>query len=412
MKLLHTADIHLGTTTYGRIDPETGLNTRLIDFRQSFEFMVERALEEEVDAFIFAGDAYRTPDPTPTQQRIFAECLHPVAEAGIPIVMVVGNHDHPVSFGKASSIDIFNYVAGEVHLFRRPNRAVIETKSGPLQVMALPWPIRSLILSKEEHRTKSPDEVRDFIQEKYVEVLQAATRDMDADVPAVLVGHLTVQGAEMAGSERTSLVAHEPVFTPGQLALSPFDYVALGHIHRHQDRHPEATPPVVYSGSIERVSFKESDDPKGFVLIDIETDGAAKQTTYEFVETPARPYVSISVDAREAEQPTEHIIRAIERRDVTDAIVRVRYQIHERQTSDVDAGQIRAALSAAQTVASVERAVDPAERRRRTVVRRESSLEDALAQYVEQHDHLASIKDELIEAGLELEAELNSERRT
>ncbi|RMF60362.1 MAG: DNA repair exonuclease, partial [Bacteroidetes bacterium] len=122
MKILHTADIHLGSNTYGRIDPETGLNTRLLDFKRSFDFMVERALEEDIDLFLFCGDAYRTADPTPTQQRTFAECLRPVAERGIPIVMIVGNHDHPVSFGKASALDIFGFLQGEVHVFRQPDR--------------------------------------------------------------------------------------------------------------------------------------------------------------------------------------------------------------------------------------------------------------------------------------------------
>ena len=113
LKILHCADIHLGYETHGRHDAETGLNTRLLDFKRCFDFMVERALAEDIDVFLFAGDAYRTADPTPTQQKLFAQCLQPIATAGIPIVMITGNHDHPVSFGKASSIDIFGYLTGD-----------------------------------------------------------------------------------------------------------------------------------------------------------------------------------------------------------------------------------------------------------------------------------------------------------
>src|SRR5690554_296040 len=132
MKILHTADIHLGITTYGRVDPSTGLNTRLQDFRRAFEFMVEQALAEDVDLFLFCGDAFRNPDPSPTEQTIFAECLQPLTERGIPIVLLVGNHDHPVTFGRASSIDIFRYLEGQARVFRRPEVATIQTKSGPL----------------------------------------------------------------------------------------------------------------------------------------------------------------------------------------------------------------------------------------------------------------------------------------
>ena len=73
--------------------------------------------------FLFAGDAYRTADPTPTQQRQFAEALLPLIEAGIPVAMVVGNHDHPVSFGKASSVDIFGVLDGRVDAATTSRRA-------------------------------------------------------------------------------------------------------------------------------------------------------------------------------------------------------------------------------------------------------------------------------------------------
>ncbi len=412
MKILHTADIHLGSNTYGRIDPETGLNTRLLDFKRCFEFMVRRGLDEDIDLFLFCGDAYRTADPTPTQQKAFAECLKPVSDAGIPIVMITGNHDHPVSFGKASAIDIFGFVSGNVRLFRKPEKALVETRSGPLQLLAMPWPIRSTLLSKDDHRKKSPLEIRDLIEQLYVDFIETAVQELDPALPTVLAGHFSVQGSEIAGSERTSLIAHEPRFTPGQLSPPPIDYVALGHIHRFQDRRtdPEA-PPVVYCSSIERISFKEADDPKGFVLVTIEAEDGRKQTSYEFVETPARRFLALGVDAREADDPTERILQEIARHDVEDAIVRVRYHIDEAQVPQIDARRIREALDAAFVVASIERTVDPVERQRRTILTRETTLEEALERYVAQHEHLASIKDDLVQAALALEAEYDARRR-
>lgn len=422
MKFLHTADIHLGSNTYGRIDPETGLNTRLLDFKASFDFMVERAIAEDIDLFLFCGDAYRTADPTPTQQRTFAQCLKPISDAGIPIVMITGNHDHPVSFGKASAIDIFSYISGEVHLFRKPSKAVIQTKSGPLQLLAMPWPIRSILLSKGEHRKKSPNEVREIIEQLYVNYIETAVKDLDPALPTVLAGHFSIQGSELSGSERTSLIAHEPKFTPGQLTPAPIDYVALGHIHRFQNRnrhdkpdekrvvHAEV-PPVVYCSSIERITFKEADDHKGFLIVEIHTEDGKKKTSYEFVDTPARRFVTIQTDAREAVDPTEAILQAIARKDVTDTIVRVRYHIEEAQVSQIDTHRIRAALQDAFVVAAIERTVDPVERQRNTSVTREASLQDALTSYIGQHENLASIKEDLLEAALELEAEYEARRR-
>lgn len=418
MKLLHTADIHLGAKNYGRMDADTGLNTRLLDTRRSFDFMVERALEEDIDLFLFCGDAYHTADPTPTQQKIFARCLQPIADAGIPIVLIIGNHDHPVSFGKASSLDIFPFLDGEVHLFRRPQLARIDTKSGPLQLLAMPWPVRSLIMTKEEHRNKTPDQIKEFIEQKYVGFIQTSItaikngeQDLDPSLPTVLAGHFTVQGAALAGSERTSLIAREPKFTVGQLAVDPIDYVALGHIHHAQDRNDGHPPPVVYAGSIERVSFKERDESKGFYLVEIKQEPDGKTTTPTFVETPARPFVAISVDARDSAEPTETVLDAIRTRDTTEAVVRVRYRIDEAQVGDIDTPCIRQALEDADTIASIERTVDPAERQRRTVVTRESDLEDAIRQYVGQHDELNELEQDLVDAALELEATYETQRR-
>ena len=412
MKLLHTADIHLGSNTYGRIDPETGLNTRLLDFKRCFEFMVRRGLDEEIDLFLFCGDAYRTADPTPTQQKVFAECLKPITETGIPIVMITGNHDHPVSFGKASAIDIFGYVSGEVHIFRKPDTALIQTRNGPLQLLAMPWPIRSMLLSKGEYRKKSPLEIREIIERLYVDFIAASAQTFDPALPTVLAGHFSVQGSEYAGSERTSLIAHEPKFTPGQLSPPPIDYVALGHIHRFQDRRtdPEA-PPVVYCSSIERISFKECHERKGFVLVTIEAKNGEKETAYEFVDTPARRFLAIEVDARDAVDPTEAIVQNIAQDEVAEAIVRVRYHIEEAQVAQIDMHRIREALKPAFVIASIERTVDPVERQRRTVLTREASLHEAMERYIDQHDHLASIRDDLIQAALELEAEYEAKRR-
>ena len=426
MKLLHTADIHLGFKTYGRRDRETGLNTRLLDVKRSFDAMVERALAEDIDLFLFCGDAYHTADPTPTQQKLFARCLQPISDAGIPIVLITGNHDHPVTFGRASSIDIFEYLRGDVHVHRKPASAVqvIETKSGPLQLIPLPWPVRSQIVTRDEYRAMTPDQLRQFIEERYVDYVQrraqnvrdgadgvrsdGSTVPLSPDRPTVLAGHVTVQGSALAGSERTSLLASEPKFTVGQLAVPPIDYVALGHIHHPQDRNPDGAPPVVYAGSIERVTFKERDERKGFYLVDLPSDNTspehAPRPTLTYVETPARPFRAFQIDARDAAAPTEHILQALDTKDVTDAIVRVRYRVEESQAAQVDTARLRAALNNADKIAAIERTVDPEERKRRTVVARDATLTDALRQYIAQHDDLASMEDRLVSAARELEA--------
>jgi exonuclease SbcD len=164
----------------------------------------------------------------------------------------------------------------------------------------------------------------------------------------------------------------------------------------------------VYSGSIERVTFNEADEEKGVQLVDI--DPARDPVTHTtFVETPARPFVAVTVDARDADDPTERVLAAIRERDVTNAIVRVRYRVTEEQAPQLDAARLRDALAVADTVAGIERTVDPAERKRRTAVTRESGLEEAVRQYVGQHDELSGMEDALVEAALALEATLDAD---
>ncbi|TSC63330.1 MAG: exonuclease SbcD, partial [Microgenomates group bacterium Gr01-1014_93] len=88
MKLLHFSDIHIGMENYGKLDPETGLSTRLLDFFNTFDFIVDTAISEKVDAVLFAGDAYKTRDPNPTQQRGFGERIRRIAKSGIPVILV------------------------------------------------------------------------------------------------------------------------------------------------------------------------------------------------------------------------------------------------------------------------------------------------------------------------------------
>ena len=84
---------------YGRLNPETGLNQRLHDFLNSLDQAIDGAIAASVDLVVFAGDIYKTRDPTPTHQREFATRIHRLSAAGMQTVIVAGNHDIPLSAG-------------------------------------------------------------------------------------------------------------------------------------------------------------------------------------------------------------------------------------------------------------------------------------------------------------------------
>ncbi len=107
IRVLHFADIHIGMENFGRIDPTTGINQRVLDFVRRMAEVVTYALENDADCVIFAGDAFKTRDPNPTYQREFARQLMRLSKTDIPIVLLVGNHDTPIMEKRATSIDIF-----------------------------------------------------------------------------------------------------------------------------------------------------------------------------------------------------------------------------------------------------------------------------------------------------------------
>src|SRR5580765_7209817 len=106
IRMAHLADTHIGMENYGRLNPESGLNQRLHDFLSSLDQALDAALADGVDLVVFAGDIYKTRDPTPTHQREFARRIHRLSAAGVKTFIVAGNHDIPLSAGRATSVDI------------------------------------------------------------------------------------------------------------------------------------------------------------------------------------------------------------------------------------------------------------------------------------------------------------------
>jgi len=361
IRILHLADIHIGLENYGRLDPATGLNGRVMDFLRRLSEVVEYALEHEVDLVLFAGDAYKTRDPNSTYRREFARRIKRLADAGIPVVLLVGNHDLPAQEKKASSIDIFRtlevpniVVAGRDHLHRLTTR-----RGAVIQVATVPYPIRQRLLSREEHKDKTIAELDALVQELVAENIQALAAQVDPDVPAVLVGHFSVSDAEF-GSERSVMLGRDVVVLKSILADPTWDYVALGHIHRHQELNGDQQPPIVYCGSLERIDFGEEKEDKGFVVAEVRRG----QADWTFHKVTARPFVTIRADLRQEADPLAALLDAIARHDVVDAVVRIIVQLQAEQEGLIRDADVRAALRDAYFVAGVSKEIERTYRQR------------------------------------------------
>lgn len=357
IRLLHFADLHLGMENYGRLDPKTGLSTRVGDFLRAFDTLVEYALENDIHLVLFAGDAYKGRKPSPTLQREFAKRIRRLAEAKMPVFLLVGNHDMPRATGRATSVEIFDTLAiRNVWVKGLPGTEVIETKGGPVQVVALPWVNRGWLLSKDEHVGKSLLEIDSLIAEKLERIMEKEIEHLDQKIPAVLLAHGAVFGA-VYGSERSVILGQEIVIPRSVVTNAAFDYVALGHIHKHQVLNEN--PPVVYAGSVERVDFGEEGEEKGFVVAEIEKG----QARWEFVPLEARPFVTINVEAEGAD-PISQILKALSHFEVKEAIVRVLISTTAEAALLIKEKEVRKGLGEAFLVAVISKDVKQAPRLR------------------------------------------------
>jgi exonuclease SbcD len=352
--MLHFADIHIGMENFGQIDPATGVNQRVLDFVRRMSDIVDYAIEHAADIVLFSGDAFKTRDPNPTYQREFARQIMRLTRENIPTVLLVGNHDMPLMEKRASSVDIFrtldvpNVIVGYKEELHR-----IETKHGIIQIGTAPWPIRSRLLQQDEHRGMTIEELDRALEDTVEEELNRLAESVDPSFPAVLAGHFTVAGSKY-GSERSVMIGRDTVISLSVLNKPAWDYVAMGHIHKHQDVNPGQYPSVVYSGNLERIDFGEEHESKGFCWVKV-MRGA---TTWEFIPIKARKFITIEADAtKDGDNPTEAALRAIERTIIKDAVVRVRVKMLQTQEILFKAKDVEKALQDAQYVVGISKDV-------------------------------------------------------
>ena len=350
MRILHFADLHLGVENYNPgINPETGLSLRLHDFLTVFDEVVEYALNQKVDLVLFCGDAYKSREPSQTHQREFAKRVWRLASDGIPVFLVTGNHDIPNAVGRATTIEIFKTLSTpNVIVANTPGTYRVGTKSGPLQIIALPWARRNAMLTRESTKNLTFEGVNEQIESLLTEKLNLEIAGLDPKLPAILAAHVTLSNAKY-GSERSMIMGHDYTLLHSNIANPKLDYVALGHIHKKQvldDR-----PPVVYAGSLQRIDFSEEDDEKGFFIVDI---AANKRVKFDFHPVKARRFMTIKIDIGEQESdPTGAAIKAISCHDVSDAVVRVQISLPERMSTSLDDAAMRKAMKSANLVASI-----------------------------------------------------------
>jgi len=412
LKIIHFADLHLGVETYGKIDPETGFSSRMVDILKALDNLVDYAVDNGIHLVLFCGDAYKDRSPNPTQQREFARRIKRLSEAGITTYILTGNHDLPNALNRATATEIFDTLeVNNVHVTSKPGLEYIETPGGPVQLLSLPWLRRSNLMKMEE--AKNLDMASLFQKMEFVltnVIIQNHAR-LDPELPALLASHVWVEGAR-TGSEKGSTIGREPHLLLSNLIQPGIDYVALGHIHRRQIL--SENPPVVYPGSLVKLDFSDTDEEKGFFVVEITShDDGTRRTNYHFQPVPGRRFVTINVEVQPGDSdPTTSVLERINRvsSDLEEAIVRLEVTMPQEAEGLLRDAEIRAALKPAHYVTVAKKII----RTVRTRLGNDISAEaitpfEALKAWLDTSSYSSEKKDQLLSYGTSLIEEVASQ---
>jgi exonuclease SbcD len=268
MRFIHTSDWHLGRRLQ-TID--------LIEFQRAFlDWLLSTARALSVDAVVVSGDIYDRSIPPTEAVDLLDRTVASFASAGIPILLIPGNHDHPVRlrYGGALFAQSGIHVRAEVATIADP--VILRDADGEVGFYGIPYLV--------------PDAVRSDLgaERSHESVLAAAVELIRRDAHArdlgriVVASHAFITGGEASDSEREIRVGGV-----GDAPAGVFDgitYVALGHLHGPQVvSNPSPETVLAYSGSPMAFSFSERDHEKSVRLVDIDAAGAV---TAERVPTP------------------------------------------------------------------------------------------------------------------------------
>jgi exonuclease SbcD len=298
MKVLHTADWHLGDRL-GRID-------RTDDLRRAVERVADYCARRRVDVLLVAGDLFSElarPDGLREAIRHVQETFRGFLRDGGTIVTLTGNHDnenfcqtlcHAMSLAAPAADEPGTLVPpGRLYLASQPTfLRLADRAGGEVQFVLMPYPTPTRYLDREEsQRYHSLEEKNKHLQSAYSAALAGirAHPRFDARLPAVLSAHVHVRGGEVSTLFRIS-EQEDVVFESDDLPAD-FAYVALGHIHKPQCIGGHAH--VRYSGSIERMDLGESGDNKGVVLFEVGPGGLCGEP--EVLPLEATPVYEVEV---------------------------------------------------------------------------------------------------------------------
>ncbi|HEK0655926.1 MAG: exonuclease subunit SbcD [Proteus mirabilis] len=275
MRIIHTSDWHLGQYFFTK--------TRAQEHQQFLDWLLEQIREQQVDALIVAGDIFDTGSPPSYARELYNRFVVAIRDTQCQLIILGGNHDSVATLNESKSLlaCLNTTVIANVHT-ETPQAPIILYQKNHMPgalLCAIPYlRPRDMVNSKSgqsgaEKQHVLKEAIADYYQRQYQAALDLR-KQLKVNIPIIATGHLTTIGASVSDSVREIYIGTLEAFNA--TLFPPFDYIALGHIHRPQRVNKSGH--IRYSGSPIPLSFDESAQQKSVCLIDFEQDKLAEMT--------------------------------------------------------------------------------------------------------------------------------------
>jgi DNA repair protein SbcD/Mre11 len=297
IRIAHLSDTHLGYRALSKTDPISGRNQRAVDIEQALERTVTDILRRDVDLVVHSGDVFHHPRPAYIAMRIFVRQFRRLEQAGIPIIVIGGNHDTPRLQTSSSVFSILELALPDVHFVTGYEQEVLPFKDLNLLVHAVP-----------HGKLTQPIEPSVFPR---------------AGVRNILVTH------GFPHDHHVSRRHHEPgeEEIPNELFHDDLDYIALGHYHLVSQPRDNAW----FAGSTERMGWGDEEAKPGYVIVELAEPGQPPSVAHHPIPTrPMRTLPDINSEGMTGRSLADAILYKVAGGGFEESLVRITVNQAER----------------------------------------------------------------------------------
>lgn len=289
MKICIVGDLHFGASfSLGKIDQNRQLNSRLIDFSNTFDYVVDYLISNDIKHLILCGDIFEHQRPQAAELAIFAEKMSHLSDKKIHTHVVIGNHDIILDQRSTTMDALKSLHLPFVHIY--PDIEYFHCGEGGDGINFFFMPFRTKQALNCSTNETAVQRLRDVLEYEF--------GGMENNDPKILVGHFMLQGTVLGN---VVINTH-----PGEIVLplnmfDDLDAVIMGHVHSHQIIKKE--PFITYIGSMERKDFGEAEREKYFLIIE-----QNKKLSFQFEKLPVRNLFDINIDQKRAKTSEDALI--------------------------------------------------------------------------------------------------------